>query len=186
MTHASSSGPGTILRLSWSVSPPRGHSSPLQVPRDELGNKSSIGNAAAWWANSSFIYGVWWGRGRERGGHCLLMNLRFVFLPGGRAGPLFSATVALDSALGLPQDRRPLQDEATAFQSGTAVHACSRAPPGPSPGCWWPARGLHPTLSRSPAPGLRRWCLQPMGQCSLGRKVMEPLQPPFPHLSRGE
>lgn len=35
-----------ILRLSHSVSPPRGRFSPLQVPRDRMGNKSNIGNAA--------------------------------------------------------------------------------------------------------------------------------------------
>lgn len=30
-----------------------------------------------------------WVEGVERGGHCPLMNLRFVFLPGGRAGTGF-------------------------------------------------------------------------------------------------
>lgn len=44
------------------------------------------------WASGQILHSFMvcvWVEGVERGGHCPLMNLRFVFLPGGRAGTGF-------------------------------------------------------------------------------------------------
>lgn len=125
------------------------------------------------------LWGVW-GVGRERGGHGALMNLRFVFLPGDRAGTdflprtpflIYLQTAGSDFAgpsSGLASRRRKLHD------CGASPH---QAQLGPSPGLvsWGLPSGLHPTQSRSCAlasvhggPGLfsdmtppAQWVMQP-------------------------
>lgn len=107
------------------------------------------------------------GGGRERGGPCLLMNLRFVFLPGGRAGP----GVPAEDPTSQLRCRRVAGTLPWAFLR-TAL-TCRMKPlvsnqgqqctpaPGPCQALPRAAGGLpariHPTLSRCPAPGLRRW-----------------------------